>query len=109
MHQNNRFKSEWIGCFKNTSSNLGFSGVWEIQTVENAKWLTTALKRKIQDQYIEEWQTLLSTSNSSIYYRSIKTNFERSAYFNILPNYLSQKICIQNSKPQASGGSRQMG
>ena len=92
MHQNDKLKSQWLNNINNLLCNLGFSGMWESQTVVNAKWLSATLKRKLQDQYIQEWSTLSNTASSSINYRLIKTNFECSRYFKLLPDNLSQKM-----------------
>ena len=67
--------------------NLGFSGMWENQTVVNGKWLSATLKRKLQDQYIQEWSTISNTASSSINYPLIKTTFECSSYFKLGSGY----------------------
>ena len=85
-------KSQWLHNIKTNLNQLGFSAFLDSQTVGNAKWLTAALKRKLQDQYIQKWPTISNTSSSSTNYRLIKTNFERSSYLKLLPDNLSKKM-----------------
>ena len=92
MHKHRRLKSQWLDNIKNLLCNLGFSGIWDSQIVENNKWLSATLKRKLQDQYIQNWSTLSNTASSSKNYRLWKTNFERSSFLKLLPDYLSQKM-----------------
>ena len=92
MHQNDKLKSQWLNNINNLLCNLGSSGMWESQTVVKANWLFATLKRKLQDQYIQEWSILSNTASSGINYRLIRTNFECSRYFKLLPDNLSQKM-----------------
>ena len=92
MQQNDKLKSQRLNSIKNSLCKLGFSGIWQSQTVNNAKWLTAALKRKLQDQYIQEWMALSNSATSSTHYRLIKRQFEFSKYLTILPESLSRKL-----------------
>ena len=92
MQQNDELKSQWLYSIKDSLCKLGFSGIWQSQTVNNAKWLTAALKRKLQDQYIQEWMALSNSATSSTHYRLIKRQFEFSKYLTILPENLSRKL-----------------
>ncbi|MCW4343991.1 MAG: reverse transcriptase family protein [Candidatus Thiodiazotropha endolucinida] len=92
MQQSQKLNSQWLSCVKEHLCKLGFSGIWENQNVNNIKWLTAALKQKLHDQYIQEWLALSDTSSSSMNYRLIKNDFERSRYFQLLPDFLSKKM-----------------
>ena len=92
MHENKKLKSEWLQNIKTNLNHLGYSGIWNIQTAHNIKSLTASLKRKLQDQYIQDWSNKSNTSSSNMHYRLVKTTFERSHYFNLLPDNPIKKM-----------------
>ena len=75
--------------------------------VNNARWLTAALKRKLtelQDRYIQEWMAKIldETTDGDANYRLIKTHFAYSKYLTILPELSlcmrKPTICIGENK-----------
>lgn len=72
--------------------SLGFSGVWDSQNFPNIKWLTTAIKNKMQDQYIQKWLSLTNNSSGCNNYRLFKTEFKKSEYFNVLSKRMSRQF-----------------
>ena len=94
MQQKNKLKSQWLKNIKDLLCNLGFSWIWQNQIVNNARWLTAALKRKLQDRYIQEWMAKIldETTDGDANYRLIKTHFAYSKYLTILPERLSLKL-----------------
>ena len=55
MHRNKKLNSLWLKSVEKSLCALGFSGVWDNQIVNNLKWLSSALKQKLKDQYIQDW------------------------------------------------------
>ena len=94
MQQKNKLKSQWLKNIKDLLCNLGFSWIWQNQIVNNARWLTAALKRKLKDRYIQEWMAKIldETTDGDANYRLIKTHFAYSKYLTILPERLSLKL-----------------
>ena len=94
MQQKNKLKSQWLKNIKDLLCNIGFSWIWQNQIVDNARWLTAALKRKLQDRYIQEWMAKIldETTDGDANYRLIKTHFAYSKYLTILPERLSLKL-----------------
>ena len=84
MHRNKKLNSLWLKSVEKSLCELGFSGVWDNQNVNNLKWLSAALKQKLKDQYIQDWLAISRTSSSSNNFRLVKTTFERSAYLHLI-------------------------
>ena len=47
-------KCKWLGFVKSTLEKLGFSEIWQSQQFPNAGWLYWSIKRRLQDQFIQE-------------------------------------------------------
>lgn len=93
MHCNGQIKSDWLNSIQNLLNSLGFSGVWQAQKCNNINWLKKALKLKLKDQYIQKWSSLNNTvSSSGTNYRLFKTEFERSHYFELIPESMSKRL-----------------
>ena len=58
-------KSDWISNVKVFLCDFGFSGIWDTQEFLNAKRLSEVVKRKLRDQYIQNWTATLEMSSSS--------------------------------------------
>ena len=63
---NGKKKCKWLGFVKSTLEKLGFNEVWQSQQLPNASWLYLSIKRRLQDQFIQEWIHDISNTNSSI-------------------------------------------
>ncbi|MEW8544526.1 MAG: hypothetical protein AB2693_13435, partial [Candidatus Thiodiazotropha sp.] len=81
--QNNEIQSGWLSNVKSIVCSLGYSGIWDNQSINNSKWLIATLKQKLKDQYIQKWYAL---TNNNTNYRLFKDEFKLSGYFNILPD-----------------------
>ena len=90
MNRNNNINSLWLKNVKQLLCELGFSGVWDSQYINNTKWLCAALKQKLKDQYIQDWLSKTQKTCSSNNYRLIKNTFERSAYLHLIPDKMAK-------------------
>lgn len=91
-------KSDWINNVKILLCDLGFSGIWDTQEFLNAKWLSEAVKRKLKDQYIQNWTATLEVSSSSKNFRLFKHDFTCSHYINVLPDNLIRTFLAFRSR-----------
>ena len=66
----------WIRNVKHISDSCGISGIWQLHTFPNEKWLACAVKQKLRDIFITNWHSQLDISSSGITYILIKTKFE---------------------------------
>lgn len=92
LHAAKKIVSPWQNCVKNLLCSLGFPVNWYSQSFINAKWLVTAVNQKLKDVFIQSWRSNISIESESNIYRILKTNFEQSAYMNILPLNLSKLL-----------------
>ena len=90
MHKNNQIKSEYINNVKNVINTCGFSGIWDSQSIPNSNLFKLAVSRKLNDQYLQEWSSLVDSSSSGNNYKLFKETFDYSRYFSILPTYYSK-------------------
>ena len=49
------------------------------------KWFTAAFKRKLHDQYLQTWSSLVDQASSGKNYRLFKESFKMNKYFSFLP------------------------
>ena len=63
----------------------GFSGLWDLHSFPNVKWLTGAVKQKLTDNFITKWSPDDDTSSSNLNYRLFKTKFCLEKYLVTLP------------------------
>lgn len=83
----NKVKSGWMDNIKNILCSLGYSGIWYSQRIENPKWLSKSSFQKLKDIFIQNWMSEVDTTSNTNFYKLYKSEFNRSAYINILPKY----------------------
>ena len=44
----------------------GFTYIWETENVNNKEWLKCVVKRRLLDQFVQNWQTSLSDSSKAL-------------------------------------------
>ena len=71
-HKNNQIKSEYINNVKNVINTCGFSGIWDSQSIPNSKWFKLAVSRKLNDQFLQEWSSLVDSSSSGNNYKLLR-------------------------------------
>ena len=94
MYKNNIIKSEYINNIKIIINTCGFSGIWESQSVANPKWFNLAISQKLQDQYLQNWSSIVDTSLCGTNYRLFKDEFGYSDYLSLLPHYYSNILLL---------------
>ena len=75
---------------KNVINTCGFYGIWDSQSIPNSNWFKLAVSRELNDQYLQEWPSLVDSSSSGNNYKLFKETFGYSRYFSILPTYYSK-------------------
>ena len=63
----------WSNCIKNIIDSLGYSHVFN-NVDTNTKYLHL-FKRRMRDQFIQEWHTVINSSPKLDYYAKFKENF----------------------------------
>ena len=98
MHKNNQIKSEYINNVKNVIYTCGFSGIFDSQSLPSSKWFKLAVSQKLNDQYLQEWSSLVDSSSSGSNYKLFKETFGYSRYFSILSSYYSKTFASFRSR-----------
>ena len=86
LHKSNQCNSAFIANIESILNSCGFSGIWQSQDVINPRWLSLAIKQKLNDQYTQNWQSSVETSSSGKIYKLLKEEFKQSKYLRILSN-----------------------
>jgi hypothetical protein len=92
LHDQGKLKSKWLMHIKDLVTKNGFGNIWQQQIQMNRKWFPLAFKQKINDQYLQEWNDLVTKSTCSINYKLFKNEFGTNKYLNFLPNYFCKII-----------------
>lgn len=73
-------KTNWVSYVRDLLSNLGLNFLWISQDVTNVVF--DIVKKRITDQYLQEWSTSLCDCEKLCMYRRIKTDFCLENYLN---------------------------
>ena len=92
MHIEGEFSSPWLLHIKTILENCGMANIWQAQTFPNVVWLKKAVRLRLQDQFIQQWQTEVFNSDKCILYRAYKEVFGFEDYLN-LPTELRVPLC----------------
>ena len=92
LQSQKEIKSKWIENVKNILCSNGFSGVWYSQSFINSTWLQKALKQKLNDIFIQNWNSQVQSTSESNIYKIYKTKFEQSKYISILSTSLCKSF-----------------
>lgn len=85
QYQRGNMSNSWIVGVKNILDMCGFSNIWYEQNIVNVKWISTIVKQRLQDQYIQKWSSDINDSSKGQIYKIFKKNFNYENYINILP------------------------
>ena len=80
---NSRFS--WLENVKRILIACGFNGAWDNHTFPNNVWLIKAVKQKLVDLFLNEWQSQIENNSSCYNYRLFKTKFCFESYLVRLP------------------------
>lgn len=64
------------------------SYIWENQTICSYNWLKSIVKEILQNQFVQDWRSIVDNSPKCINYRIFKTNLNLEKYLLILPTDL---------------------
>ena len=59
LSEQGKLKSKWLDHVKYIINSNGFGHVWNSPNEVNMKWFTGAFKRKLHDQYLQTWSSLV--------------------------------------------------
>lgn len=90
-------KCNWASKVRNVLFNLGFPRFWLDQNEIYNEINFNTIKLRLHDQYIQEWQEAINSTQKLIYYRNFKITLEFEKYLYCLPsryrNIVSQFRC----------------
>ena len=62
----------------------GFPNIWETELFDNVDYLKCVIKQRLENQFLQNWNSLIQNSPKAINYKTIKTEFKYEEYLNIL-------------------------
>ena len=87
LNEQRKLKTKWLDNIKNLIITNGYGNVWESPNEINTNWFKLSFKKKVKDQYTQNWNSLVEKSSSGLNYRIFKDTFEINPYFMTLSNY----------------------
>ena len=64
--------SVWIKYLKTVFDDTGYSVIWRNQDFPNSNWLIASIKLRLQDQFKQDWYSLIGHSPKASNYRIFK-------------------------------------
>ena len=86
LYEQGKCKSAWIANVKHIIESNGYGNIWYAPENINDKWLILSIKQKINDQYLQHWNSLVQVSSSALNYRIFKEHFDMNNYFKFFSN-----------------------
>ena len=65
---------KWIRCIQNILQECGFNYIWLSQKVDNEKWLISAIKQNLNDQFQQKWSSDCNASSKGMIYNLFTSN-----------------------------------
>jgi hypothetical protein len=93
LHVSNSIVSPWISYVSNTLNELGLSYYFESQHVDNFSHFKNIVKCRLKDQFLQNWQAIITDSSKCLVYRLFKKEFGFEKYLDILPGNLCKILC----------------
>ena len=84
--------SKWLTCIKQTLDNCGYSFIWMQQNI-NINRFSLVIKRSLQDQYIQDWNNVMSNSSKCDLYRVYKDDHSYEHYLKHPSPIVRKIIC----------------
>jgi hypothetical protein len=69
---------------KQIFNECGFSNIWETELFDNVDYLKCVIKQRLEDQFLQNWNSLVQNSPKAINCKTFKTEFKCEEYLNIL-------------------------
>ena len=93
LHKDNTCTFPWISFVKKTLDELGLSEYFMNQNVGNINHFKATVKKRLQDQYQQDWNSTVDNSSKCLVYRMYKTEYCFEDYLDILPCNLGKALC----------------
>ena len=84
LHKNNIYSCKWILFIEKILQDVGLNYIWLNNAVTDADWLCMEVQKRLQMQYIQEWNAVVQNTSKCINYRIFKTEFKMEFYINEL-------------------------
>ena len=81
----------WILFIKQIFNECGFSHICETKLFNKIDYLKCVIKQRLEDQSLQNWNSLAHNSPKAINYKTFKTEFIYEEYLNILE--IKDAIC----------------
>ena len=79
-HDKHLTKQNWVNKIRSILIECGLSGIWDLQNVENPKWLKESVRQKLKDLFVQNWFAWLGESSSGQNYSLFKDIFHFEKY-----------------------------
>ena len=84
LNENHNLQFSWILFVKQLFNECGFSNIWETEHFNNIEYLKCVIKQRLEDQFLQNWNSLVQNSPKTINNKNFKTEFKYEEYLNIL-------------------------
>ena len=84
LNENHNMQFSWILFVKQIFNECGFPNIWETELFDNVDYLKCVIKQRLEDRFLQNWNSLVQNSPKAINYKTIKTEFKYEEYLNIL-------------------------
>ena len=84
LNENHNMQFSWILFVKQIFNECGFPNIWETELFDNVDYLKCVIKQRLEDQFLQNWNSLVQNSPKAINYKTFKTEFKYEEYLNIL-------------------------
>jgi hypothetical protein len=78
---------------KQIFNECGFSNIWETELFDNVDYLNCVIKQRLEDQFLQNWDSLVQNSPKSINYKTFKTEFKYEEYLKFLEIKYAILLC----------------
>jgi hypothetical protein len=89
---NSTINFKWLQHIKDILNNTGYTYIWENQNNINLKNVGILIKRKLLDQFLQNWSNQLTNSSKGLNYRLFKTELNLEHYLINLPKNLRSSL-----------------
>ena len=84
LNENHNMQFSLILFVKQIFNECGFPNIWETELFDNVDYLKCVIKQRSEDQFLQNWNSLVQNSPKAINYKTFKTKFKYEEYLNIL-------------------------
>ena len=93
LHSSGAYASPWVSQVKQILDDCGLSYIWITQKYNNINWLKKIVEQKLKDQFIQRWQSELTSMTSCDTYIEFKQEFKLEKYLMYENQKSRQAIC----------------